>query len=473
MKMKNASIKKRVTLYYSAVLILITVALFAVFYFTSLRQMDVVSQDTVMKAVQNAFDDITAGDDFIEIDSDFDAYRKGVTLLVYSESGKLIKGSLPKDFPSYLPLENGNFEETKGEEDTWISYDLYETYENGQSIWVRGVYPIDNSVNTLHAVFLIMLFALPAILLVAILAGRHITRKAFVPVSRITEAAGSISNGHDLSKRLPQSETRDELYDLTETLNQMISRLEEAFQAEKDFSSDVSHELKTPVSVIMAECEYTLQRERPAEEYQAALTTIHGQCARTMSLIQQLLQLTRTIDKEKTIDKETFDLSVLCESICEELSYLAEEKGITFTSSICSSVSLYGDETLIMRMILNLATNAIKYSKGPEAGERWVRLQLTEDAGEKDRKKAVITVEDNGIGIKEEDLENIFHRFYKVDKARSEEDNSFGLGLSMVRWIAQAHHGQVKAESAFGIGSRFAVSLPLLPTAGETPHETD
>ncbi len=472
MRMKNASIKKRVTLYYSAVLILITMTLFAFFYFTSLRQMDVVSKDTVMKAVQNAFDDITAGEDFIEIDSDFDAYRKGVTLLVYSESGKLIKGVLPKGFPSYLPLENGSFEDIEGEDDTWVSYDLYNTYENGQSIWVRGVYPIDNSVDTLHAIFLFMLFILPAVLLIAILAGSRITQKAFVPVSRITETAGSISNGHDLSKRLPQGETKDELYDLTETLNRMISRLEEAFQAEKEFSSDVSHELKTPVSVIMAECEYTLQKERTPEEYQTSLKNIHGQCRRTMSLIQQLLQLTRTIDKEMAIDKEVFDLSVLCESISEELSYLAEDKGIAFKSSICQKVTICGDETLIMRMILNLATNAIKYSKDQGTGERWVRLQLTEDAGEKDNKKAVITVEDNGIGIKEEDLENIFHRFYKVDKARSEEDNSFGLGLSMVRWIAEAHHGQVKAESAFGIGSRFSVILPLLPTAGETPRET-
>ena len=186
MKMKNASIKKRVTLYYSVVLVAIAVALFTVFYFAALRQMDVVSQDTVMKAVQNSFDDITAGEDFIEIDSDFDSYRKGVTLLVYSESGKLIKGRVPKDFPSYLPLEAGSFENIEGEEDTWIVYDLYNTYENGQGIWVRGIYPLDNSVNTLNAILLIMLVALPAILLIAILAGRHITKQAFAPISQLS-----------------------------------------------------------------------------------------------------------------------------------------------------------------------------------------------------------------------------------------------------------------------------------------------
>lgn len=149
MKMKNTSIKKRVTLYYSAVLIAIAAALFIVFYFAALRQIDVVSQDTVMKAVQNSFDDITAGDDFIEIDSDFDSYRKGVTLLVYSESGKLIKGRVPKDFPSYLPLEAGNFETIEGEEDTWIVYDLYSTYEKRPGHLGQRHLSSDNSVNTL------------------------------------------------------------------------------------------------------------------------------------------------------------------------------------------------------------------------------------------------------------------------------------------------------------------------------------
>ena len=140
-----------------------------------------------------------------------------------------------------------------------------------------------------------------------------------------------------------------------------------------------------------------------------------------MSLIQQLLQLSRTIDKERTIEKEEFSLTLLCESISEEISLLAEEKGIVLRTQIDQEVEICGDETLIMRMILNLLTNAVKYSTEKGEEERWVRLQLS-----RTKKKAVVTVEDNGIGIKEEELEHIFQRFYKVDKARSGEDNSFG-----------------------------------------------
>ena len=126
-------------------------------------------------------------------------------------------------------------------------------------------------------------------------------------------------------------------------------------------------------------------------------------------------------------------------------------------TDIQADVNLTGDETLIMRMILNLLTNGIKYSKNSNTDEedRWVSLRLKEK-----NNRIIIDVEDNGIGIKEEELENIFHRFYKVDKSRAGEDDSFGLGLSMVRWIAQAHGGIVSVQSSFGKGSRFTVELP-------------
>ena len=442
--MKNSSIRKRVTLYYSLVLVVITVLVFGVFLFTASRQTTVVSKDTVMKAVQNSFDDIEYENDIIEIDNDFDSYYRGVTLLVYSEDGKLIKGSVPRDFPSYTPLTQGDYEEIKAEENTWLVYDLYNTYENGQGIWVRGIYDMDNAAATLKSIMSIMIIILPIILIIAILAGRRITKRAFEPVARITNAANSINNGSDLSKRLPQGENKDELYYLTETLNQMIERLENAFQSEKEFSSDVSHELKTPISVILAECEYTLQENRQTAVYIESLEIIQKQCMRTMSLIQQLLQVSRTIDKEKALDKENFSLSLLCESIIED-------NGVRLSSNIQKDIEIDADETLIMRMIINLLTNAIKYSRS--CSNPKVELSLTKE----DRIKIVI--KDNGIGIKKEDQANIFRRFYKVDKSRTAEENSFGLGLAMVKWIAEAHNGEVSVKSELGEGSEFTVIL--------------
>ena len=456
-KMKNSSIRKRVTLYYSIVLVLITLLVFGVFLMTASRQVNTVSKDTVMKAVQSSFENVDYENEVLEIDNDFDSYHKGVILLVYSEDGQLIKGSAPGGFPAYTPLSSATYQEIEDGRETWLVYDLFNSYGNGQGIWVRGIYDMDSTLRTLNAVKGFMYIVLPVMLLCAILAGRRITRKAFEPVAEITRAADSINNGMDLSKRLPQGEAKDELYGLTETLNRMIERLENAFQAEKEFSSDVSHELKTPISVILTECEYTLEENRTNDEYRESIETIQQQCRRTMSLIQQLLQMSRTINTDKIIDREQINLSLLCESISEELSFMAEEKGVRLLTSIEKDIEIFADETLMMRLIINLITNGIKYRR--EDADSFVRLTLT--SGES---KILIKTEDNGIGISKEDCAHIFNRFYKVDKSRTESstegDTSFGLGLSMVKWIAEAHQGKASVKSTMGKGSVFTVVLP-------------
>lgn len=454
MKMKNSSIKTRVTLYHSIVLILITLLVFGVFLLTASRQVNLVSKDTVMNAVQTSFEDVEYDNNILEIDNDFDSYHKGVTLLVYSEKGELIKGSVPSSFPASTPLSSGTYQEIDDENDTWLVYDLFNSYENGQGIWVRGIYNMDSTLRTLNAVKSFMFVVLPIMVLLAIIAGTRITKKAFIPVTEITQAANTINNGLDLSKRLPQGESKDELYYLTETLNQMISRLEKAFQMEKQFSSDVSHELKTPIAVILAECEYTLEETRQIEEYQESLENIQKQCRRTMSMIQQLLQISRTINTASSIERENINLSILCESVAEELSIMAEEQGVRLITEIQPDVEIYADETLIMRLLINLLTNGVKYRR--ETADSYVKLLL---ADSKDLNQIKIVIEDNGIGIAEKDQNNIFQRFYKADKSRTGEDTSFGLGLAMVKWIAEAHGGSVTVESVVGEGSRFIVKL--------------
>lgn len=451
--MKNASIRKRVTLYYSLVLILITVLTFGVFIITARSQTEITSKDTVMKAVQNGFDEIDAVGNALQVDNDFDMFHKGVSLLIYDEKGEIVKGSAPAQFPASTPLSAGNFEELITDDDTWLVYDLYNTYENGQGIWIRGIYALDNGVATLNSVFRIMFIVLPALLLLAILAGRRITNKAFAPVAEITVAANSISGGKDLSKRLPQGENRDELYYLTETLNQMIDRLEAAFVAEKEFASDVSHELKTPIAVILADCEYILKENRSIDDYKESMETIQQQCKRTMSMIQQLLQVSRTIDKDKVLEREDFNLSEMMDGIADELEKVAKDNQVTLLRKIQPGVMINGDETLLMRMIINLVTNGIKYSN-PDRGS-WIKVSM----GCGTDGHVHISVEDNGIGISEENQSNIFNRFYKVDKSRTSEANSFGLGLSMVKWIAEAHGGTITVESNLGQGSTFDVII--------------
>lgn len=452
MRLRGLSIKKRVTLYYSLALILISLLIFSGFCFTMHYQVKAVSEETIKSAVLDSFENIECSDNIIEINSDFDIYEEGVTLLVYGDEGNLIKGSVPRDFPFYTPLSSDEYK-TIGEDDkTWLVYDLYMLYENGQGLWVRGIYAMSTTEKTVISLIAVMFAALPFIVLLAVIVGIVITRRAFKPIGEITKTADSISGGSDLSKRLPQGQIKDELYYLTETLNLMMERLEKSFNAEKRFSSDVSHELKTPISVILTECEYMLQKEREGEEYRESLRIIQSQCGKIMTLIGRLLKLSRTINTAETLEKEEIDLSGLCWGICGELEAYAEENGTELIADIDEGITVTADETLTMRMIINLVTNGIKYRR-KDSKHPWVKLSL------KKGMPVTVTVTDNGIGIGGEHLKNIFNRFYEIDGAEKDPQVSSGLGLAMVKWIADAHGWKVGAESSPGKGSEFTVIL--------------
>lgn len=450
MSFKNMSIKRRLTLYYTGVLVIMALIVCAFIFLSAGTQVRSVAKDNLMQAVQNGFDDITYENNVIEIDSRFDSYYRGVTLLVYSDQGDRIKGSMPSGFPATTPLENGEFHELETEGDDWLAYDLFHTYDNGKGIWIRGIYTLDTGTDSIAAVGLLMLICLPLFVVIALVAGHFMAKKAFAPVAEITGAAEKINSGDDLSVRLPLGKNKDELYHLAETLNEMIDRLEKAFIQEKEFTSDVSHELKTPVAVILAQCEYALKQGE--SEYKEALENVKKQCMRMLSMIQQLMQVSRTINTVNSLEREEFDISMICESVCDEMSSLASENGVTLEGEIQPDVLYKGDETLIMRMLINLVNNAVKYRD--KSGERqpFVKVVLKKD------ETITIKVIDNGVGISKENRERIFDRFYKVDKSRSDED-SFGLGLSMVKWIAEAHGGSVEVESVPEVGSTFTIRL--------------
>lgn len=455
--MKNLSIKNKVTIYYSAVLIAVAVILVAAFLITMDYQTKTTTKSNLIKTVQSSFEDIEQEHGKLDIDDDLDLYKKGVALSVYSNKGKLIRGSVPGSFPENAALKNDSCREITSGGEKYMVYDLYTKYGKGAGgVWVRGVYNMDTSVMAGRSIMIFMLMILPVIILLAILFGRRITKKSFQPIAEITSAADDISGENDFAKRLPLGESRDELYYLTVTLNQMMDRLEKAFDSEKQFSSDVSHELRTPVSVVLAECEYILEENRSQEQYKESIESIKKQCVRTMSLIQQLLQLSRSMDKGSALEKEEFDLSSLCVSVIDELSYVADEKGVKLEGEIDKGIIYNGDQTMMMRLLVNLITNGIKYSQNGAAGGSYVKLSLgagTSGSG------PVIIVEDNGIGIKADDIPGIFDRFYKADRSRTEDGNSFGLGLSMAKWITEAHGGDITAESTPGKGSRFTVRL--------------
>jgi heavy metal sensor kinase len=292
----------------------------------------------------------------------------------------------------------------------------------------------------------------PVFLILAALGGYWLSRRALAPVDGITRAARTIG-AQDLSQRLAIPRSRDELQRLADTLNDMLARLEAAFQRVTQFTADASHELRTPVSVIRTSAELALRKTRSEAEYREALERIVAESEKVSRLIEQLLLLARADDGPVTLSLARIDLKLTLQSICGDAKVLAEAKQLRFSQSIPERpIWVQGDAASLERLFVILLDNAIKYT--PSGGQIDVRLGS-------DNSSAVAEVRDTGIGIPAEDVPHVFDRFYRADPVRSRESGGTGLGLAIGRRIAEAHHGEIRVESVPSKGSIFEVRLPL------------
>lgn len=229
----------------------------------------------------------------------------------------------------------------------------------------------------------------------------------------------------------------------------MFDRLDEAFEAERQFTSDASHELRTPVSVIRAQCEYTLERDRSPEEYREALEVISRQSRRMTRLVEDMLSFTRLERRAGGLrGRSRSTCRALVRSACEDLA-LIREKSITLTCEAADGVVVEGDRALLGRLLTNLVGNAYRY--GRENGYIRVKVERADGC-------VLLSVEDNGVGIAPEQQEKVFNRFYQADAARSGEGT--GLGLAMAREIARLHGGDIRVTSEPGKGSIFVFRMP-------------
>lgn len=233
----------------------------------------------------------------------------------------------------------------------------------------------------------------------------------------------------------------------------MIGRLEQSFESEKQFTLDVSHELRTPVSAIVSQSEYALENAKTMEEAKDALSVVLAQARKISGLISHLLMFSRIDMGHKMLTLELLNLSELTEMVAEEQYEAANEKGIEIQTNITSGLYVQADETMILRMLINLVSNAVTYGK--PGGHILIGL-------EKDGNKIVGSIADDGIGIAEEHLNRIWERFYQINPSRtSAKSGGVGLGLSMVKWIVEAHSGSISVNSKPGEGSTFTFMLSL------------
>ncbi len=401
--------------------------------------------------VHDNAEEIDWDDGKLELD-DVNFYDNHMYTLVYAANGEHLAGNMPnmKDFDQ--PLLHGNIHTYEMANGNFMTYDFFVESRRHGGVFLRGVVSLTEVSDTVETLFILTLVSLPFFILFSGVGSYFISKKSMKPLEKIIETASDISHGDDLSRRINLGNGRDEMHHLAQTFDLMFSQLEMAFQAEKQFSSDVSHELRTPVAVILAECECSLQGQTTPEEQYQSLEAIQRQGKKMQQLITALLNLIRLDNGVQKADFQRVDLSELVLLVCEEQESLLP-LGKKIVTQVPDSLFCEVDYGMIIRVLSNLIDNAVKY--GNDQGTIQVFLEYEENA-------VILSVQDDGIGISEHDLQQIFHRFYRVDSARTQEiGQSMGLGLAMVEQMVKLHNGKILVESTLGQGTKFQVKLPV------------
>jgi len=292
----------------------------------------------------------------------------------------------------------------------------------------------------------------PLILLVASLGGYFLARKSLAPIALMNAQTQRIT-AENLSSRLDVTNPRDELGQLATTINALLARLDATFSEQQRFIADASHELRTPLAVLRGETEVALEQNRDAEDYKESLALIKDEAERLTRIVENLFILARQPVNQHSMMKEPLRLNEVVSECVRSAQVLAAQRDLRLhLNGPLSEVNFNGDDELLKRMLLNLLDNAVKYTA--PGGD--VSVALSTQNG-----SARIVVTDSGIGIPSADQPRIFDRFYRVDKARSRALGGAGLGLSIAKWIVEAHGGTISVESMPNQGSEFIVELPL------------
>ena len=463
--MKRLTLKLKLTLLYTFFMVLATCAVLAILLSLSNREILAGAQSRLERRVQDSADDVTLEDGGLRVDSDFYSVAKDVYLSLYTEDMYFLYGRVPYGFDVQPEIADGRTRRIAEGNTDWYVYDMSFRLAEDYTVYLRGITSVTDAEASFGVTIRFAVILFPLMALVTAVIGYRFTRRTLLPVKQITRTVQKIRADADLSRRIGlkapegrERRNRDEIYGLASTFDDMLEELEEVFQREKQFTSDVSHELRTPISVILAQCAECLEDEGLTARQREQLLLIERKAKDMAGMISQLLFLSRADQGRQPLQRETVNVSELTLMTAEEQQLLAdaEGRGVRIRCDAGSDITACVDETLFIRLLVNLISNAVSYSR--PNGKVTVSLSCADG-------ELTGTVCDNGIGISEEDLPHIWERFYRADASRQPGGHS-GLGLSMVKWIAEAHGGSVEAESRLGEGSTFTFHMP----AGE-PEE--
>ncbi len=297
---------------------------------------------------------------------------------------------------------------------------------------------------------LLIIFGI-AMLIIAGLGGWYLARRTLKPVSDITNTARALSAYH-LDKRLPEKGKEDELGLLIHTFNEMIDRIQSGVLRIQQFSSDASHELRTPLTIMRGEIEIALRKIRSEEEYKSVLKSSLEEVQRMEKIVEDLLFFTRADSGHVQLENLSCNLVEMMNENIQKMQPLAKEKSIDMTFQHGQGIVNYKiDPGKFSQLITNILDNSIKYTgKGG-----WVSIGIQQIDGQ-----IRMEIEDNGLGIPEGEISNVFDRFYRVDKSRGGAGKSNGLGLSICKWIVETYHGKIKIKSKEGKGTTVIITLP-------------
>lgn len=279
-----------------------------------------------------------------------------------------------------------------------------------------------------------------------LLGGWWLSGRAIQPIATISQTATRIAEGN-IAERINIAHMESELGQLSRVLNQTFDRLQATFERQRQFTGDASHELRTPITILLAETQRILKRERSPEEYREVLVTCSETAERMRRLVEALLMLARQDDENRLAVNDPCDLDCILAEVIHQLTPLAQERGFHIQADL-KKAHCSGDAAALAILMSNLVRNALQHG-----GNVWV--SSSEQAAE-----AVIIVRDEGPGIAENHLPHLFDRFYRVDQARTGSSGHAGLGLAIAKAIVTNHRGSLKVTSAVGQGTCFEVRLP-------------
>ncbi len=415
----------------------------------------------LVNVVLDNADDVEFERGILELD-DLDVYRRGVHCTFFREDGEVILSANKEglDFLS-LPFEENVVRTMEIDGDEYFIYDKYVDM-TVSGLWIRGATLVHSSEGVMDLILRLTIILLPTILVLTFIGAMWISARTFRPMEKIVATANSIHDADDLTDRINLRHGSKEMKILARSFDRMFERLEELFNYERQFTSDASHELRTPTAIILAECERARNKNLDSQEYVQTIKNIENQGHRMSNLIDELLGITRLQQGTEKYPLVKSDLSEFVTMTAESFVPL-DTRGIEMTLDIEEGIEACFNASLMSRAVYNLLENAYRY--GREGGS--VKLGLCKVEVQVDNHKdkynsfAELTVADDGIGIREEDISHIWDRFWQAETPFTDENRGSGLGLAMVRGIAELHHGSISVSSKLGSGSTFTLHIPL------------